>query len=174
MEIAHTAEIETPVGSLRLVSTRAGLAFVSLPHASGRGFEGWLRRHAPGARVEPAFAPNREAARQILEYLEGKRTLFELALDLRATDFERAVYAEMSAIPYGRTRSYAELATALGRPRASRAVGGASAANPLSLVIPCHRVIASDGRLGGYGGGLDLKARLLAMERAAPRQGMLL
>jgi O-6-methylguanine DNA methyltransferase len=174
MEIAHTAEIETPVGPLRLVSTRAGLAFVSLPHASGRGLEGWLRRHAPGTRALPAFAPNREAARQIVEYLEGKRSVFELALDLRATDFERAVYAQMQAIPYGETRSYAQLARALGRPGAFRAVGGASAANPLALVIPCHRVIASDGRLGGYGGGLELKARLLAMERAVPGQGRLL
>jgi len=75
------------------------------------------------------------------------------------------VWAELQTIPYGETRSYQEVASAVGRPRAVRAVGAANGANPISIVVPCHRVIASDGKLGGYGGGLELKARLLAMER---------
>lgn len=174
MEQVHTAQIESPIGPLRLLSTSRGLAYVELPHASGRGLEGWLRRSLPGARCEEAFAPNRTAALQIVEYLEGKRRSFDLALDLRGTAFQRAVWDALVGIDYGETRSYAEMARAIGRPRAVRAVGAANGANPLALVVPCHRVIAADGTLGGYGGGLELKARLLAMERSlAPGRRLL-
>ena len=166
MESAHIAQIESPIGSLRLLSTSRGLAYVELPHASGRGLEGWLRRRLPGARSALAFAPNRAAAVQIVEYLEGKRRAFELALDLRGTAFQQAVWGALRAIAYGETRSYTEVARAIGTPHAVRAVGAANGANPLALVVPCHRVIAADGTLGGYGGGLELKARLLAMERS--------
>ena len=99
---------------------------------------------------------------------------FDLALDLRGTPFQREVWAALLDIPYGETRSYVEVGRAVGRPRASRAVGGANNANPIALVVPCHRVIAADGSLGGYGGGLELKARLLAMERSHPSLGQLL
>ena len=101
---------------------------------------------------------------QVLEYLEGKRRSFDLPLDLHATPFQRAVYDELLRIPYGEKRSYADVARAIGKPRAVRAVGAANGANPIPLVVPCHRVIASDGHLGGYGGGLPLKKHLLAME----------
>jgi O-6-methylguanine DNA methyltransferase len=165
-EVVHTAQLDSPIGTLRLASTARGLAYLELPHASGRGLEGWLRRSLPGARREDGFAPNRAAALQILEYLEGKRTGFELALDPRGTAFQLSVWRALVAIPYGETRSYSELATAIGRRDAVRAVGTANGANPLAIVVPCHRVIAADGSLGGYGGGLELKARLLAMERS--------
>jgi O-6-methylguanine DNA methyltransferase len=175
MEIVHTARVEAPIGSLRLASTERGLAYVELPHASGRGLAGWLRRCAPEARVREGFAPNRAAAQQILEYLEGKRTDFDLELDLRGTDFQRRVWRALLDIPYGETRSYQHVARSVRRPRAVRAVGAANGANPLALVVPCHRVVQADGRLGGYGGGLELKARLLAMEQAQhPTQGALL
>jgi O-6-methylguanine DNA methyltransferase len=167
MEIVHTASVETPVGALRLASTARGLAYLELPHADGRGFEGWLHRCAPGARCQEGFAPNRAAAAQVVEYLAGKRTAFALPLDLRGTPFQLAVWQALLAIPYGATRTYREIARAVGRPRAVRAVGSANGANPLALVVPCHRVVASGGGLGGYGGGLALKRRLLAMERAA-------
>jgi O-6-methylguanine DNA methyltransferase len=166
MEQVHVAQIESPIGPLRLLSTSRGLAYVELPHASGRGLEGWLRRSLSGGRCEEAFAPNRAAAVQIVEYLEGKRRSFDLALDLRGTAFQRAVWGALVGIEYGETRSYAEVALAIGKPRAVRSVGTANGANPLALVVPCHRVIAADGTLGGYGGGLELKARLLAMERS--------
>jgi O-6-methylguanine DNA methyltransferase len=165
VEPVHTAQIETPVGALRIASTARGLAYVELPHASGRGLEGWLR-HRPGARTEPGFAPNRTAAVQLVEYFEGKRTAFELPLDLAGTEFQLEVWRALLAIPYGETRSYADVARAVGRPRAVRAVGAANGANPIAVVVPCHRVIAADGSLGGYGGGLGLKAKLLAMERS--------
>jgi len=174
MEIVHTAQVDSPIGSLRLASTTAGLAYVELPNASGRGLRGWLRRCLPEARCVEGFAPNRRAAQQVIEYLEGKRTEFELELDPRGTDFQRRVWSALREIPYGETRSYAEVARRIGRPRAVRAVGTANGANPLSLVVPCHRVIASGGKLGGYGGGLELKKRLLAMEQTGPTQRQLL
>lgn len=174
MQTVHIAQIDTPIGPLRLLSTAKGLAYVELPHASGRGLEGWLRRSLPDARCEEAWAPNRAAAAEIVEYLEGKRRRFDVAIDPYGTAFQRQVWRSLVAIPYGETRSYAEVARAVGRPRAVRAVGAANGANPLALVVPCHRVIAADGSLGGYGGGLPLKARLLAMERSrAPGAGLL-
>jgi O-6-methylguanine DNA methyltransferase len=174
MEIVHTAQFDSPIGTLRVASTERGLAYVELPFASGRGLSGWLRRCVPDARCADGFAPNRPAIGQLLEYLEGKRVGFELALDLRGTPFQRAVWAALQEIPYGETRSYAEIARRVGQPNAVRAVGAANGANPVALVVPCHRVIASDGKLGGYGGGLRLKGKLLAMERSRPAQGQLL
>ena len=96
-----------------------------------------------------------------------QRIQFDLLLDLRGTDFQRQVWGELQKIPFGDQRSYREIAMAVGRPKAVRAVGSANGSNPVSLVVPCHRVINSDGKLGGYGGGLPLKARLLAMESGA-------
>jgi methylated-DNA-[protein]-cysteine S-methyltransferase len=175
MDVIHTADFETAVGSFRIASTGLGLAYVQLPHASGRGFEGWRARHAPGVAVREGFEPNRLAIAQVVEFLEGKRDRFELPLDLRATPFQRQVYGEVARIPFGETRTYAQIASALGRPSATRAVGAANGANPVPLVVPCHRVIASNGHLQGYGGGLDLKARLLAMEQGRRcQQGALL
>jgi O-6-methylguanine DNA methyltransferase len=174
MEIVHSARFDTPLGEMLAASTKRGLAYLQLPRASGRGFAGWLRRFAPEASCEEAFAPNRAAIAQILEYLGGKRERFELSLDLRGTRFEVSVYRALQRIPYGDTKTYAEVAKAVGHPQAFRAVGNANASNPLPLVIPCHRVVASGGKLGGYGGGLAMKKKLLAMERANPASGTLL
>jgi O-6-methylguanine DNA methyltransferase len=173
-ETLYVARADTPIGALRIASSAAGLAYIELPHESGSGLHGFARRAFPGARQLDGFAPNRRAVGQLREYLEGKRIDFDLPLDLRGTAFQVAVWTALRDIPYGQTRSYAEIARAVGRPRAVRAVGAANAANPLALVIPCHRVIASGGKLGGYAGGLELKARLLAMERARPVQDALL
>ena len=173
-EIVHTARVDSPIGALRLASTAAGLAFLELPHSNGHGFAGWLRRWAPDARVEPGFAPNQGAAMQLIEYLEGKRRDFTVSLDLRGTQFQLAVWRALCAIPFGETISYAEQARRVGRPNAPRAVGAANGANPIAIIVPCHRVVNANGKLGGYGGGLELKARLLALEHAQPRQGDLL
>jgi O-6-methylguanine DNA methyltransferase len=175
MELVHTAEFDTPVGSMLCATTERGLAYLRLPRASGRGFEGWLSRYAPGAQVRAGFAPNKAAVQQIREYLEGKRGAFNLALDLRGTDFQLRVWEELLTIPYGETRSYADVTRALGAPpRAARAVGAANGANPCAIVVPCHRVVATGGKLGGYGGGLPLKRKLLALEHARPADGDLL
>jgi len=174
METVRTTEFESPIGRMRLGSTDKGLCRVELPGACGRGFAGWLRAQLPDSRVQEDDGPNRSARQQILEYLAGDRIRFELPMDLRATPFQRAVYDELLAIPYGETRSYADVARAIGRPKAMRATGAANGANPLPLVIPCHRVIQSGGGLGGFGGGLPLKRRLLAMESARVRGERLL
>ena len=166
MEVLHAAEFETPMGSMRCVSSAIGLVYVELPSASGRGLHGWMATHAPGAQVLDGFAPNRKAVKQLTEYFDGKRESFELSLDMRATAFQLQVYDAVAAIPYGATRSYAQVAEQIGRPSAVRAVGAANGANPIPIIVPCHRVIASGGKLQGYAGGLDMKARLLAMEGA--------
>lgn len=105
-----------------------------------------------------------EAARQLEEYFAGRRRVFDLPLDLRGTVFQRRVWSELLKIPFGETRTYAEVARAIGAPRAVRAVGAANGANPVPIVVPCHRVVATGGGLGGYRGGLQLKRRLLEME----------
>ena len=174
MEILHTADIATPFGQLRIASSARGLCYVELPGSSGRGMAGWMSRQVPDGRMLEGFAPNRSAAAQILEFLEGKRKRFDLVLDLRGTGFQLEVYEHVSAIPYGETITYSEIARAMGGPRTVRAVGAANGANPLALVIPCHRVVGKSGRLRGYGGGLEMKARLLALESGSPREGWLL
>ena len=164
----HISRSNSPIGQFRIASTEAGLAYVELPHSSGRGMRDWMERYVPERRCVDEIGPNRAAIEQILEYLASERTHFDVPLDLRGTPFQRAVWDALIEIPYGESRSYAEVARAVGRPKAQRAVGSANNANPVSLIVPCHRVIAADGSLGGYGGGQKLKARLLAMELSRP------
>src|SRR3954447_544868 len=107
------------------------------------------------------------AAIQLEQYLAGERTEFELDVELGGTPFERRVWDELRAIPYGETATYAEIAERIGHPGACRAVGRANGRNPVALVVPCHRVIGSDGSLTGYAGGIEMKRALLDLERAA-------
>jgi methylated-DNA-[protein]-cysteine S-methyltransferase len=106
-----------------------------------------------------------EAVKQLGEYFTGKRTTFDLPLEAIGTDFQKKVWAELKKIPYGETHSYAEIAKKIKNKKAVRAVGNANGKNPISIIVPCHRVIASSGSLGGFAGGIDIKSRLLAMER---------
>ena len=168
METVHIARSNSPIGRFRVATTEIGLVYLELPHSSGRGMRDFLDRHVPERRCVDEVGPNSAAIGQILEYLASERTDFDVPLDLRGTPFQRAVWDVLLKIPYGDSRSYAEVAGAIGRPTAHRAVGSANNANPIALIVPCHRVIAADGSLGGYGGGEDLKARLLAMERSRP------
>lgn len=124
--------------------------------------------------LEPGGPLVAALARELGEYLRGERTSFDLPLDPRGTDFQRAVWAELGRVPYGTTVSYGELARRAGRPRAARAVGQAVGANPLPILVPCHRVLPGGGGLGGFGPGVDWKRRLLALEgsyrvNASPR-----
>jgi methylated-DNA-[protein]-cysteine S-methyltransferase len=135
------------------------LVFCSSPAAA-------LAAAPPGAERRPEAAPLPAARRQLGEYLAGLRRDFELPLAPRGTDFERRVWRALCAIPYGETRSYAQIAATIGNPAACRAVGRANGRNPLPIVVPCHRVIGSDGSLTGFGGGLDLKRFLLDLEGA--------
>lgn len=166
-------EVDSPLGRLRVAATGRGIVRISLPREGGKGFAGWLMRSVPdGERVD--WLPHLDAAeRELAEYFEGRRRAFGLALDLRGTDFQLACWRTLLEIPFGETRSYAEVARAVGRPRAVRAVGAANGANPVPIVVPCHRVIQSNGGLGGYGGGLDVKRRLLAFEQTVEPRDLL-
>jgi methylated-DNA-[protein]-cysteine S-methyltransferase len=147
--------VESPVGDLLLAGHAGALTHVMLP---GTGLA------AHGSTVGPPPAPLHRAAAQLEEYFTGGRRAFDLALDPAGTPFQLSVWRALGTIAYGETITYAELADRVGRPGAFRAVGQANGANPLPIIYPCHRVVASGGRLGGYGGGLEMKRRLLALE----------
>jgi methylated-DNA-[protein]-cysteine S-methyltransferase len=163
LDIAYST-VDTPVGELLLAATEDGLVKVAYP---AQGHEVVLQQLAADVSPRIMNAPARldEAARQLDEYFTGRRTRFELVLDWRlSTGFRHGVLAHLSDIDYGRTESYAEVAAAVGSPRAVRAVGTACAKNPLPVVVPCHRVVRSDGTSGGYVGGAEAKETLLALE----------
>jgi methylated-DNA-[protein]-cysteine S-methyltransferase len=129
-----------------------------------------LADHAGSKEQDPAYVQEKrhpvlvEAERQLAEYFDGRRKEFTLPLDVSGTPFQRAVWNALSTIPFGETRSYAGIASQIGNPKAVRAVGAANSRNPVSIVVPCHRVIGSSGALTGFAGGLDIKAQLLAFE----------
>jgi O-6-methylguanine DNA methyltransferase len=124
------------------------------------------KNHKGGVRFEDSPEKLRPYVSELEQYFAGKRREFTFPLDLRGTDFQLACWRALLAIPYGETRSYADIARAVGKANAFRAVGMANNRNPIAIVVPCHRVIASDGNLCGYGGGLDIKRKLLELEGA--------
>ena len=148
-----TVPLDTPIGRLVLECDGDVLVGVWLPHE---------RRH--GRRDTDDVPPVlKEAATQLEEYFAGERREFDVPMELDGTAFQREVWAELTRIPYGETISYGELARRVGRPSAPRAVGQANGRNPIPIIVPCHRVLASNG-IGGYGGGLKVKRALLAVE----------
>jgi len=151
--------ISSPVGRLLLVADEAGLKRIC--------FEG--TEEVPRARSErdPMEVPFRETVLQLESYFEGTLKQFNLPLAPEGTAFQLEVWRKLIEIPYGSTITYSDLASAMGRPGAARAVGSANGRNPLPIIVPCHRVIGSDGSLTGYGGGLHIKAFLLNLERTA-------
>jgi O-6-methylguanine DNA methyltransferase len=150
----------SPAGPLLLAASERGLALLEFE----RGVFPSRNRHFAGAQWKESAARMRHYLRELEQYFAGQRREFSFALDLRGTDFQLRCWRALLAIPYGKTRTYAELAHAVGQPRGFRAVGMANHDNPVAIVVPCHRVIASDGTLGGYGGGLETKRRLLELE----------
>ncbi len=158
MSAVHWATIETPIGELLLVEEAGRLREISFQAARPRRPEaGWQE---DARALAPAIA-------QLDEYFAGRRRTFDLELDPRGTEFQRRVWAELRQIPWGETISYGELARRIGSPSASRAVGAANGRNPIPIVIPCHRVIGANGSLTGFGGGLPIKRKLLALEGGA-------
>lgn len=154
--------METPVGRLVLAGDDAALRHVLLPNAAAAAFRaGRLDERRRGRPDAVALAEE-----QLGEYFEGTRRRFDLPLDPRGTAFQRSVWWALEEIAYGETVSYAAIAKKVGRPTAFRAVGLANGMNPLPIVLPCHRVIGSSGKLVGYGGGMELKERLIELERA--------
>lgn len=158
----------TPLGEVWAALSPRGLVCVDF-QVSRQDFESAVHKQT-GRKVEYAPDMVAEVTRQIKEYLQGKRCAFDLVIDWQVltSDFQRLVLKSVFAIPYGKTCTYAEIATRIGQPKAFRAVGRANATNPMPLVIPCHRVIGTDGSLHGYGGagGLKTKAWLLELEGA--------
>ena len=157
--------IDSPVGALKLVASATGLRAIL--------WQGDSPRRVPLQNVsesedDPILA---EAERQLREYFAGQRTEFSLPLDFAGTDFQRRVWQALLTIPYGETRTYAEIARQIGSPEAVRAVGAANGRNPISIIAPCHRVVGSSGELRGFAGGLETKAWLLGLEgRQLPLQ----
>lgn len=150
----------SPVGTLTLVASDKGLAAILWENdRPGRVRLNIIKQD----RKHPVLL---ETERQLKEYFAGTRKAFKLPLDFHGTDFQKRVWKALLAIPFGETRSYGQIARQVGKPAAMRAVGAANGRNPISIVAPCHRVIGADGKLTGFAGGLDAKARLLALEAA--------
>jgi methylated-DNA-[protein]-cysteine S-methyltransferase len=154
--LACYTRIESPVGPLVLAASDAGLHHV-------------LFGNSKRAKLDPEWredaGPSREAVQQLRAYFAGELEDFDLRLAPEGTDFQKNVWHKLCGIPYGGTISYGELAKRVGNPKASRAVGAANGQNPIPIIIPCHRVIGSDGKLTGFGGGLPIKEKLLALEQ---------
>ena len=159
METLFYVRTPSPVGPLFLAASAKGLVRLE--------FEGRVLKLNPSTtqlqESKRALAPY---LRELNEYFAGERREFTMPLDLRGTEFQLACWRALLAIPYGETRSYADIARAIGHPQAFRAVGMSNNRNPIAIVVPCHRVIASGGSLCGYGGGLDIKRKLLDLEQA--------
>lgn len=165
MEITEM-KIESPLGPLRIAASDAGLCRISFAGASAGKTGGERPRAAPNAARQALLERTRRALER---YFSGSRESFDgIPLDPGGTDFQRRVWECLRAIPAGETRSYGEIARAIGRPRAVRAVGSANRVNPIPIVVPCHRVIGSDGDLRGYAGRVDRKEWLLRLEGAMP------
>jgi methylated-DNA-[protein]-cysteine S-methyltransferase len=161
-----TMRLSTPVGELVLWADDDGLTHLVLSGAA-RPRQPAAAEADDGGQDVAIHHHLLAAATQLDEYFAGERTSFDLALDPQGTPFQRRVWFALADIPYGKTTSYAELARRVGSPKAFRAVGQANGKNPLAIILPCHRVINSDGSIGGYGGGLPMKRQLLALEGAA-------
>lgn len=153
--------LPSPVGPIVLAADEVGLTHLLFGHRVETPPEG--DGSARGAEILA------ETESQLAEYFEGEREAFSLPLHPQGTEFQRAVWSALEGIPYGETISYRELADRIGRPKAVRAVGAANGKNPISIIVPCHRVIGADGSLTGYGGGLPAKQTLLALEGWSPK-----
>jgi methylated-DNA-[protein]-cysteine S-methyltransferase len=150
-EITLYTQMASPIGELLLFGDERALRGL---YMEGRARDGWRR----------ADEPFHTARAQLEQYFAGERSEFDIPLDLRGSGFQRSVWDALLTIPYGETRSYGEIARQIGRPDRARAVGAANGRNPVSIVVPCHRVIGADGSLVGYGGGLERKRWLLEHE----------
>ena len=165
MQITYSL-VASPLGRLLVASTAQGVCAVKLGDGD-RALERELKREYPAAEIARDDTPRQEWVRAIVGHLRGEAPSIDLPIDVRATAFQWKVWRALQRIPHGETRAYAEVAKAIGQPRAARAVARACAANPVALVVPCHRVVRADGAPGGYRWGSARKEKLLARERAA-------
>jgi AraC family transcriptional regulator, regulatory protein of adaptative response / methylated-DNA-[protein]-cysteine methyltransferase len=165
MKLEYTIA-KSPVGKVLVAATERGVSAVYLGEAENK-LIGELKKEYPRAEISEASGTAQRWVREIVQRIEGRPAQEELPLDLQATAFQRRVWQELQKIPLGATRTYAEVARAMGAPKAVRAVARACATNPVSVVVPCHRVVRADGKLSGYRWGLQRKEQILASERAA-------
>src|SRR5690242_15034274 len=165
-ETLYWSSLASAQGNCTVISTEKGVCWMGTPGTSREEGLSWLERRISienlieGTEVEPL----RQAMEQLKHYFAGEQIQFSCPLDLRGSAFQVEVWKELYRIPYGQTRTYAQIAQAIGHPKAVRAVGAANGANPVAIIVPCHRVIGSNGTLTGYGGGLPMKEWLLALE----------
>lgn len=163
------ASYQSPFGVLRLYGGPNGLLYLALPNDDPSIGDGWLINRLARDGIQATFVDDPTSLAPVIaeldEYFAGERCEFTVALDPRGTPFQRQVWRALATIPFGVTCSYRDVANAIGAPTATRAVGMANGDNPIAIILPCHRVIGANGKLTGYGGGLELKAKLLAFER---------
>ncbi len=174
MTSLFTETVETPVGPLLVGAVETGICLVEFDNEPRRSKQ--LERVCRLLDVvvsDAASELTQAAARQLAEYFDGERQTFDVPLAMAGTEFQQRVWKALTEIPYAATRSYADQSNALGDPRAIRAVASANGANPISIIVPCHRVIGADGSLTGYGGGVERKRWLLDHEQGGPVQGSL-
>ncbi len=150
--------IPSPVGGLRLVASDEGLAAILWDNDRP------VPVHLADLVENPVHPTLLSAEKELNEYFSRQRKTFSVALDMRGTHFQKQVWEALLAIPYGETRSYSQIANQVGNPKATRAVGAANGQNPIPIIVPCHRVIGANGKLTGFGGGLEMKDQLLALE----------
>jgi methylated-DNA-[protein]-cysteine S-methyltransferase len=160
------SEMDTPLGPLTLARTKKGLCRIDFNQGESvlRTLERWSRTYYLTDQIQRDDFALIEIMDQLDEYFRGERKSFDCGLDIMGTPFQKLVWASLNSIPYGEARSYKEVAQAIGAPRAVRAIGGANNRNHIPIIIPCHRVIGSNGALVGYGSGIHIKEKLLQIE----------
>lgn len=160
-KILYYTKMETPIGALGLISSQKGLLRVIFSPLFEKTA---LRKSFPNSKLIASQTHHKKAIAQLHEYFQGKRKEFSLGLDLRGTPFQIQVWHALQKVPYGKTRTYGEIARKIKKPNAFRAVGNACRANPIPIIIPCHRIVGKNGELTGFAAGLEIKRQLLALE----------
>ncbi len=163
MEVV-VGEVETPAGVFGAVLTSRGLSRLIFPGEPFEQCDTWVARWEPGASRSEDRGGLHRLGEQLTAYFEGRLREFSMLLDLRGTPFQLRVWSALRQVGYGELRTYGQIASGMGAPQAVRAVGAANGANPVPIIVPCHRIIGSNGKLIGYGGGLEMKRRLLEVE----------
>lgn len=162
MELTYSTA-QTSIGDILVAATETGICMVSMGD-SVPGLERMMKLRFPDGTPNRDDSAMSSVVKSVKAMIAGERSIGKLSFDLYGTDFQKKVWAELLRIPFGQTRAYAEIAARIGRPKAYRAVANACGANPVAIAIPCHRVVASGGKIGGYGGGLERKRKLLDKE----------
>ncbi len=163
-KIIYITEVDFPVGRFRLAASDRGLCYLAFPKHTEASFYNWIQQWCPGHQIQKDEAIFSQVIDQLNDYFSGKLQTFTMPLDLKATPFHQKVLNLVAAIEFGKTRTYGDISDELELVNGARAVGSANGANPIPVIIPCHRVVGAEGKLTGFGGGLPLKCELLKLE----------